>query len=332
MLPLSSPQLIASKVEDFSTSKKSSSKTLADSLREYAGTDGYDYRPMLATNEELQWSTIEALTHHPVVGDTMVACSGLFALNAFAVRALLGSKCRLRHLVIIDCSLRVEHCWEMVQSVIVSSKTRLQALNGIERGLEEHGAWYYNNEFIPLSERAKEARKDIEEQIMRLRREIHLGLSFLCKDDRFYVVKEMLSSRFRFLRLNWKDEVSMRCVEKMLRKEGHTVSDLYISNMLEYAADDGVAHDFIPSVDVFAHHETVVIDTEPRFDPLPHEDPSLAQRVRLRGGEDIGCFLLEPSIRDMASRMYPPIDGLELLSSVAMAVDDQGFPQEDVEM
>lgn len=195
------------------------------------GKDSWRYRVFLHSNEDCQEDTLKTLSEKVVTGNTAIGVSGFFLLNAVAARSAAGSL-TIENIVLIDCSLRVEHFWKEMERIIRLSSARGELIDQVEGLLYDESVRYFSGN--PDMDTAALAKSGIRH----LEVDVASGLSWLSTDENFEKIKKIFdANKFVFLRMDLKDASSVGRLCEVLKDHSFTVDMLYASNVtdLRYA-------------------------------------------------------------------------------------------------
>lgn len=262
-------------------------------LSECKGVQDYGHRLFLTTNEEGQDSTLEKLSRHELNGDTIVGVSGFFILNAASCRGITSEHSRegIRNIIVLDKSIPLEDFWENTVRIVKTSSDRFEVADRIEKLLMDKRKLYYGYNCCCdgcLQE-------DVKSRIRRLRCEITSGQSWLSSDLRFERIKRIFGeNRFVFKRVDLCDSATVHDIASRMRACGMKLDMVYLSNVREYAEDDGYLAEFRQSLNPLVSSDGFLVDTKPREGSL-YNRVKLTQRVSRRRKAAIAtCFPASP--------------------------------------
>lgn len=201
---------------------------MATSFPSCIGINNYLYRPLVATTAVCQRTTLATLRASPQAGNTAVGVGCFFTLNAAAVR-----DSRLRTLIIVDKSLRVEHFWSRAALFIENLADRLTVIERIKELL----LLYQKPYFRGSPDGSNDVEIDARSEGMALDDEISNGFSWLSDDVKFQRIRSIFTKRrFLFIRADLCDVRATRAFKSFLSRKKLTIDFLYLANVGEYVA------------------------------------------------------------------------------------------------
>ncbi len=222
--------------------------------------DDYAHRVFLNTNELDQEKTLLKLATIPVSGDTFVGVSGFFSLNAVAARANSRDWSeKIKHIYILDRSVRVEAFWSRIPEIIKGSSCRSEVVEKVKLLINEKKEVYFSGgKRSTPTKAAAEAVHFFEMGIID-------GTSWLSSDEKFNAIKKIFDKgrfAFRLVDLFWKDQVEAFMDE--LYDQERTIDTVYLSNVHEYLESEEDGMDYMDSLVELIEPNTVVVHTQPR--------------------------------------------------------------------
>lgn len=222
----------------------------------------------LTTSEENQEATLETLSQEPLVGNTILATSGFFALNAIAARGKQHQQ-NLDYIVMIDYAKSVQTLWEQTSVIIKQNAQYDQAKQAIEKLVTDK-----TNEFWSACTcdnqdcKNKNSQRLASISIRNLNHEIQSGISWLSSQPAYEKVKHIFdANHFVFKRIDLFDAHSVRMLSQTINQLGLTVDTIYLSNIREYAEFRNRLPDFHTSMSELSQSitdKTLVVETQPR--------------------------------------------------------------------
>jgi len=215
----------------------------------------YNQALFLVTNESNQQHLLGFLSQNTIVGDTAIGVSGLFTLNAVAVRGIHApSKNRIKRILLLDCSSRVERFWNFMKQTLCENIPREEAIAKIQSHV-----WTLRGDYWP--NRTDEMAWTM---ITRLAVEIQYGVSFLSNDEKYHKIRQIFADNgFVFKRIDLFSPLSCTAISSALRTGVHTVDMVYLSNVSEcvFGQDEKIAG-FSHSVRELVDDNTLVIHSK----------------------------------------------------------------------
>ena len=219
--------------------------------------DKYNDGLFLTTNESNQNETLDKLRRICMNGNTAIGVSGCFILNAVAIRGYgaspLSAK-KIEQIVIVDRDVCVEQFWDFMRNLLQKPNlSREAAKQAIEKEIISNSGKYWPNNSSIIATGYKEI----------LDCEIECGISFLSDETKFQVIHKIaMNGNLIFKRLDMFDPASLTAVAEALKKEGHAVDMVYVSNVSEYASNPVQKSGFLKSVEQIVDVATLVIAAE----------------------------------------------------------------------
>ena len=242
----------------FSEDEQSPFSSCLDAIAPCEGKDGPTYQLCLVSNEAEHVKTIQKLNTLPVTGRVCIGVSCFFTLDAVAAKASLLKKKggTIDHILIIDCSLKVEHFWQKMQQIVLESGDRHVALQAVKDLLMKEKERYYGNILKRNPERTAKRFLQILKQEVR-----EDQISWLSTDRRFKKIKAIFEGgRFLFKRANLKDTEAMKAIAEVLKERELKVDMLYLSNVFHWLSGPEERERFHHNVSLLMEPETTVID------------------------------------------------------------------------
>ncbi len=261
---------------------------LHEVLPQCRGWDNFTHRVFLITNETGRDATLETMKRENVVGTAMMGVSGFFILNMASVRGTLSKSGReIEQIIIFDRSLRTEHFWTQMKTILSQSSIRKEVIGKVKQLLIDNTDRYYGNESGKYDPPAVTQR-----YIKGLDREIDDGESWLSDDIKFARIKRIFDrGNFEFLRLDITDPSGFDLLRKQLAQRDITADTLYISNTMEYMGSRDEVISTIRSMGGLTQPGTFLVDTAAR---ICHACDPLVQRTRQIKTDGLGQFLRLP--------------------------------------
>lgn len=199
------------------------------------GKEGWRYRIFLTTNEDCQEAVLERLASEPLVGNTAIGVSSFFILNAVAARGSEG----IENIVLVDCSLRVEHFWGEMQKVMAEARCREDVVGRVKELIIREKNRYFSGcrqNFMRDGIEYETAEEKIEyrtkRELSKLDTEIVAGHSWLSNDEKFEKIQKIFDAgKFVFLRIDLFESSSTEALYEVLKEKGFTVDMIYTSNV-----------------------------------------------------------------------------------------------------
>ncbi len=205
--------------------------------------------------------------------------SGFFCLDIASIR---GTACgiaqkRLKNVVVIDLSVRVEDFWKEMRSLIVASNSRLACIEGVKQLItKKHALYFANHSDCPPKMLANAAIEDLGV-------DIELGVSWLSHDSKYEFVKEMfMQGRFLFARLDLFDITAVTLLSSALKKAGAILDTLYLSNVYEYFDDISDDNEYEAQKSNFPKAVTLLIQSNASVLGVLYSQCDECQDVRLK--------------------------------------------------
>jgi hypothetical protein len=180
-------------------------------------------------------------------------------LNAFAARSWqFHPKQKIKYLICLDNSKRVEYFWKKFQRLMLSHQSRDQVVSAMSLMIINKSEKFYDSDSQAYADNA----------ITFLADEIEAGISWLSNDQSFNVIKKIFDkNRFIYKNLDICDETSMREIVKVLEKNQIVFDLVYFSNIREYAEDEKRLPKYakgLKALQSVMNEDTIFIDTYPR--------------------------------------------------------------------
>lgn len=286
------------------------------------GISDHAHRVFLVTNESGQTETLGKMRRHPMNGNTMVGVSGFFVLNAAAVRAVETSnpEKKVKYLVLLDRSQRVNDFWNQMQCIITQSSSRDDVITQVKDLLLDKKDFYYTSYTSPDG-----SLSTAKYYIAELDREIVSGASWLSSDEKYQRIKEIFdANHFVCLQQNLCNKRAMDALAGTMEERGMTLDTLYLSNTREYAEMDSLLEVYQESLDKLITARVFVIDTKPRIGGCTHHLEELTQRVFRRNQSPLSiCFPLSSSMTKTRTTQQSDGKAFETALKEAMAKKQQ---------
>ncbi|MBM3191871.1 MAG: hypothetical protein FJZ63_04385, partial [Chlamydiae bacterium] len=208
--------------------------------------------PFVTTNERGQTESLKALAAVPVdvAKKVAIGVSGFFILNAVAIRPHIDT------LIILDRSQRMERFWQGVEELLLEGEDRGKTLEKIRQLIERELFW-------------RDCPKEMKSRYWtELTEEISQGISWLSDDIKFRSIQQIFQKRhFAFLKVDIKDEASIKAIREVLDEQSLHVDMLYISNIREclewqYLHDDHFKARFEKNVLMLVERGTQLIQAQ----------------------------------------------------------------------
>lgn len=196
--------------------------------------DDYDHRLFLVTNELNHAQTLKTLESAPQTGNLILSNSGLMTLNVFSRR----EQTEKMHVLVVDCSLRIQHFWQNFQSILAKENDRLEVVRCLMNQLDEHKTIYYR-----CSDHSQTTSENLfEENIADFFNEIEQGISWLSTRDRYFrVVQLFQEGRFHFKLGDWSSSELIDTLISGMSRTSLVLDTLVQNNIFEYCEDEGEA-------------------------------------------------------------------------------------------
>ncbi len=234
------------------------------------GFDDFDHKPMVTTNEINSGSIIGEMGTKAPQGNLMVAVSGFFALNIFAVRQ------NLDYLLLLDRGTKVHHFWQETKRIIENTDDHSQACESLMNMIERNQEYYYSGH----SQYSPEFIKNII--IQDLAREVLNGTSWLSTQSKYWRIKTLFHlNRIEFKQVDLCNPTPLKWITTAINISGLSVDIIYLSNVQEYAAKEKKLTLFYKSLKPLIAPATWIIDA--------HEGPDnfLLQRIFQKGTREL---------------------------------------------
>ncbi|MES2122631.1 MAG: hypothetical protein V4492_07640 [Chlamydiota bacterium] len=191
------------------------------------GKDSWKYRVFLHSNEDCQEETLQMLSEKPVAGNTAVGVSGFFLLDAVAARSDKGSS-TIENIVLIDCSLRIEHFWKEMERIMGESSVRMEVIDKVRGLLENEKERYF------CGSSCRDPAEVAKSEVAHFDKGVTEGRSWLSKDENFEKIKKIFDAKkFVFLRMDLVDTSSIGVLCEVLKSQSLSVDMLYASNVTD---------------------------------------------------------------------------------------------------
>lgn len=227
----------------------------------------------LTTNESGHREILKELASKLVLGDTLVAVSTFCGLNMAAIRGadLADAEHRIKYLVFLDISLKVEKFWRQIEGIVSECQTRQEAIGAIKSSIRADYKYYYlSNE------------DNLNRHIKRLEGEIDSNISWLSTDERYNFIREIFAQkRFIFKRIDLYDSSATEAIASALKTHGMKIDTFYLSNMSEMAREEHKTAELRQAFNKFLplmNNASLIVDTLPRKEGLRSYSP-LIQRI-----------------------------------------------------
>lgn len=192
----------------------------------------YFHRPMVATNEYDQSTTLEILREQPILGNTLLGVGGFLTLNIAAIRGSESSSSThpIEKIIVFDRGIRVEHFWNRAHEIIRSSDNRLEVAKKIKSLLQTEASRYF-----PECGNYGTIEQEAIAECHALDREITNELSWLSNDTSFAKIHDIFfRDCFIFKRVDLFDQTSIEVFAEMMQQENIVLDSVYLSNIGEY--------------------------------------------------------------------------------------------------
>jgi hypothetical protein len=257
--------------------KISPAGSIYDAIPECVGKDDDDHRLFLVTNEEEHDAVLESLYYEEQRGNLLLSNSGMMTLNVFVVREHL----RPMHVLVVDCSLRVERFWLAFKEVIEVSATKEDFIPRFVAMFKSRAKEFYSPRArIGIEERAALHYKAFSD-------EITSGINWLTLRGGFDKVKKLfIERRFAFKRADWSEIHVTKALKEVMSRNRLILDTLVQNNISEYCEASGAAvfEAYRRSLDMLCLPSTLIVKTSTR---CACDGEPLFQEVILRGKRPI---------------------------------------------
>lgn len=247
----------------FSASASHSTSSLQSALQTISPSSGINdrwHRVFLTTNEAKAKNTLDTLAATPIKGDAMIGVSGFFILNAAAQRTKSSDPSqKIKKIIVLDRSSRVEHFWEHVKEIICEASAREEVFENLLDLLEKEKNRYYGESDLDFLY-YKQALKGLD-------RDVKAHTSWLSDDLRFKTIQEIFKNDgFIFRRINLSDDQKTKSIHRILEEHGLAVDTLYLSNVADYMENAEEKDRFIQTVRNLTEKSTLIIHAQAEID------------------------------------------------------------------
>lgn len=226
------------------------------SIPDSPGFDDWQHRPMVVTNENYD-QAFEEIKAKPVVGNLMIAVSGLYCLSLYAHRT------HLNYLLVVDCGLRVNHFWGEIKKIVLESADRHRASGRINHLVLTQHARYFSGHNTISSEAM--ALLNITYQAC----EINSGISWLSDEGKYQRIKSHFAAgRIAFKQIDLYDPEATKHLGTMLKLCNLSVDLFYLSNIWEYAVQRKKLTLYTQGIKPLIDYSTFIIEAERREELL----------------------------------------------------------------